>query len=60
MFRHGQASILVAENPGNWSLVAARLGDTEAVCRDNYAWIDHEKLVLAGQRELTKEFPSAA
>lgn len=60
MFRHGQASILVAENPGNWSLVAARLGDTEAVCRDNYAWIDHEKLVLAGQQELTKEFPSAA
>lgn len=60
MFRHGQASILVAENPGNWSLVAARLGDTEAVCRDIYAWIDHEKLVLAGQQELTKEFPSAA
>lgn len=60
MFRHGQASILVAENPGNWPLVAARLGDTEAVCRDNYAWIDHEKLVLAGQQELTKEFPSAA
>jgi hypothetical protein len=60
MFRHGQASILVAENPGNWPLVTARLGDTEAVCRDNYAWIDHEKLVLAGQQELTKEFPSAA
>ncbi|PFG63744.1 hypothetical protein AXZ77_2356 [Thioclava sp. ES.031] len=60
MFRHGQASILVAENPGNWSLVTARLGDTEAVCRENYAWIDHEKLVLAGQQELTKEFPNAA
>lgn len=59
MFRHGQASILVAENPGNWSIVAARLGDTEAVCRDTYAWIDHEKLVLAGQHELTKEFPNA-
>ncbi|WP_303472443.1 MULTISPECIES: hypothetical protein [unclassified Marinovum] len=60
MFRHGQASILVAENPGNWSLVAARLGDTEAACRDFYTWIDQEKLVLAGQRELTKEFPNAA
>ena len=60
MFRHGQASILVAENPGNWSLVAARLGDTEAICKAVYAWIDHEKLVLAGQLELTKEFPNAA
>ena len=60
MFRHGQASILVAQNPGNWSLVSARLGDTEAVCRTTYAWIDHDKLVLAGQQELSKELPRAA
>lgn len=59
MFRHGQASILVAQNPGNWSLVAARLGDTEEVCRRNYTWIDQEKLVLAGQQELAKELPNA-
>jgi hypothetical protein len=60
MFRHGQASILVAQNPGNWQLVAARLGDTEDVCRSVYAWIDHEKLVLSGQQELVKDFPNAA
>ncbi|NHQ74883.1 tyrosine-type recombinase/integrase, partial [Roseovarius gahaiensis] len=29
MFRHGQASILVANNPGDWQTVSARLGDTE-------------------------------
>lgn len=55
MFRHGQASILVAENPDNWAVVAARLGDTEGVCRKNYVWLNHEKLILEGQRWLTNE-----
>lgn len=60
MFRHGQASIIVASNPGNWALVAARLGDTEAMCRKHYAWIDEEKLILEGQRILTEGLPHAA
>jgi hypothetical protein len=60
MFRHGQASILVAKNPGNWSLVSARLGDTEAVCRSTYVWVDHENLVLKGQQLLVEGLPIAA
>ena len=54
MFRHGQASILVANNPGDWQTVSARLGDTEYTCRKHYAWIHEEAVILEGQRRLTE------
>ena len=60
MFRHGQASILVSRNPGNWPLIKARLGDSEKVCIDNYTWIDEEGLVLRGQELLAMEFNHVA
>ena len=60
MFRHGQASILVDNTPGDWQTVSARLGDTEATCRKFYAWINEEKLILQGQRLLSEGLPHAA
>ena len=60
MFRHTQASILVARRPGNWTLISVRLGDTEATCRAFYAWIDQEGLMLEGQNILAEEFFNAA
>jgi hypothetical protein len=60
MFRHGQASILAAKNPGNWTLISVRLGDAESTCRNFYAWINDEQLVLRGQELLTEEFPHAS
>lgn len=60
MFRHGQASILVANNPGDWQTVSARLGDTEYTCRKYYTWIHEEKLILQGQERLTEGLFHAA
>lgn len=60
MFRHIQASILVARRPGDWTLVSVRLGDTEATCEAFYAWIDQEGLMLEGQNILAEEFYNAA
>jgi len=54
MFRHAQASILVANNPGDWQTVSARLGDTEDTCKRHYAWIHEEALILLGQLRLTE------
>lgn len=54
-FRHGQASILVARNPGNWQFAMVRLGDTERTVRRNYAWIDTERLMEKGQDQLAAE-----
>lgn len=48
--RHAQASILVSKRPGDWTLAANRLGDTETTVKRNYAFIDTERLhILAGQ-----------
>jgi len=58
MFRHGQASILVANNPGDWSYVMARLGDALSTCMDYYGWIDEERLILEGQKKLTRGLPN--
>ncbi|MFB9148962.1 hypothetical protein [Roseovarius ramblicola] len=58
MFRHGQASILIANNPGNWAHVMARLGDTLETCMDYYGWMDEERLIEEGQNLLTKDLPN--
>lgn len=55
-FRHGQASILIARNPGNWDLATVRLGDKERTVKRNYAWIDTERLMEMGQDQLAAEF----
>ncbi len=60
MFRHGQASLIAARNPGNWQLISVRLGDTESTCRAYYTWVNEEQLVLRGQEILTEDFPYAA
>lgn len=60
MFRHGQASILVDNTPGDWQTVSIRLGDTEDTCKKFYAWINDEKLILQGQRRLSEGLPHAA
>lgn len=59
MFRHGLASIIAAENPGNWALLAALLGDAESTCRDYYAWIDKDRLIREGHAIITKGVPHA-
>tara|TARA_R110002049_G_scaffold265590_1_gene441733 strand:- start:14785 stop:16596 length:1812 start_codon:yes stop_codon:yes gene_type:complete len=58
MFRHGQASILVANNPGDWNYAMARLGDALSTCMDYYGWIDEERLILEGQNQLTRGLPN--
>lgn len=60
LFRHGQASILVANSPGDWQTVSVRLGDKEDTCRRYYVWIHEEKLILEGQRRLTEGLFHAA
>lgn len=55
-FRHGQASILVARNPGNWLLVSVRLGDTEKTAKGNYAFVDRARIMEEGMNSLAKEF----
>lgn len=60
MFRHAQASILVAKRPGDWTLISVRLGDHESTCQKFYAWINEEGLMLEAQDILTEEFPNAA
>jgi hypothetical protein len=48
--RHAQASILISKRPGDWTLAAIRLGDTEATVKRNYGFIDVERLhILAGE-----------
>lgn len=48
--RHAQASIIISKRPGDWTLAAIRLGDTEAIVKRNYGFIDTERLhILAGQ-----------
>lgn len=59
MFRHGQASILVANNPGSWNYVMARLGDALRTCMEYYGWIDEERLIEEGQMQLTRDLPNA-
>ena len=59
MFRHGQASILVDNTPGDWQTVSIRLGDIEDTCKEFYAWINDEKLILQGQRRLSEGLPHA-
>lgn len=58
MFRHGQASILVANNPGDWAYVMARLGDALSTCMEYYGWVDEERLILEGQNQLTRGLPN--
>lgn len=55
-FRHGQATILAARHPGNWGLVSERIGDTEAVTRKRYAFVDSAALMRQGQNSLIDEF----
>lgn len=55
-FRHGQATILAARHPGNWGLVAERIGDSEAVTRKRYAFVDTAALMRQGQNSLIAEF----
>lgn len=52
MWRHGYASLLLAQDWGNLAHAAAMLGNTPAVCARNYGWIDEEKLYLAGQEKM--------
>jgi hypothetical protein len=52
MVRHGQASILVDNTPGDWQTVFARLGNLGDTCQKFYAWIRAEELILQGQRLL--------
>ena len=59
-FRHGQATILAARHPGNWGLVSERIGDTEAVTRKRYAFVDTAALMRQGQNSLIAEFEGIA
>lgn len=59
-FRHGQATILAARHPGNWGLVAERIGDSEAVTRKRYAFVDTAALMRQGQNSLIAEFEGIA
>lgn len=59
-FRHGQATILAARHPGNWGLVAERIGDSEAVTRKRYAFVDTAALMRQGQNSLIAEFEGVA
>jgi hypothetical protein len=59
-FRHGQATILAARHPGNWGLVSERIGDSEAVTRKRYAFVDTAALMRQGQNSLIAEFEGIA
>lgn len=59
-FRHGQATILAARHPGNWGLVSQRIGDSEAVTRKRYAFVDTAELMRQGQNSLIAEFEGIA
>ena len=51
-FRHGQASMLLRTNPGDYQLVADRLGDTVETVRRYYGWIDKVSMMERGQDKL--------
>jgi hypothetical protein len=53
--RHAQASILISKRPGDWTLAAIRLGDTEATVRRNYGFIDTERLHILSGEVLTED-----
>lgn len=59
-YRHGQATILAARHPGNWGLVAERIGDSEAVTRKRYAFVDTAALMRQGQNSIIAEFEGFA
>lgn len=48
-WRHGYASLLLAESWNNLQAAADMLGNTPAVCANSYAWVNKKKLYLAGQ-----------
>ncbi|MCP1168907.1 site-specific integrase [Limimaricola litoreus] len=52
LWRHGYASLLLAQDWGNLAHAAAMLGNTPAVCGRNYAWIDEQRLFLDGQQKM--------
>ena len=54
--RHAQASILISKRPGDWTLAAIRLGDTESTVRRNYGFIDVERLHILAGEVLTEDF----
>ena len=54
--RHAQASILISKRPGDWTLAAIRLGDTEATVERNYGFIDRERLHILSGQVLTEDF----
>jgi hypothetical protein len=53
-WRHGYATILLAEDWNNLRLAADMLGNTVAVCDKNYAWLDKQKTYGAGQRVMIR------
>ena len=53
-WRHGYASILLADDWSNLQVAASMLGNTPEVCAKNYAWIDKTKMIEKGQDVMLK------
>ena len=48
-WRHGYASLLLAQSWSNLQVAADMLGNTPAVCAKSYAWINKQKIYSHGQ-----------
>ncbi|MBC2835157.1 site-specific integrase [Paragemmobacter straminiformis] len=58
-FRHGLASLLIQQFPGQYEAVAVLLGDTESTVRKYYAWVNRRLQIEAAQA-LVVELANAA
>jgi len=51
-WRHGYATLLLAEDWNNLQLAADMLGNTLSVCAASYAWINKPEIISAGQDQM--------